>query len=934
MLEIKHLSKVYKSKQNEVRALDDISLKLQDKGMVFILGKSGSGKSTLLNVLGGLDSFDQGEILIGGKSSKEFSQSDFDSYRNTFIGFIFQEYNVMENFSVKENIALALQLQGKKADTKSINAILEEVDLQNLGDRKPNELSGGQLQRVAIARALIKQPEIIMADEPTGALDSRTGRQVFDTLKKLSKDKLVLIVSHDKEFAKQYADRIIELADGKIIADTSKELIAPKQAKNGVSFFDKEFIDIKNTQDLTEEDLKIILTEIKKHQGEAMISFHSETNKEIKKANHIADDGKIEVFHDTKEEQLHIEEKARGISFIKSRLPFKSSLRLATSNLKLKPFRLFMTILLSVVSFSLFGLTNTMSQYQKETATFNSMKDSGINYVSIGKNAVIHGDGYSYENFSKLNSEDIDRIIEKYSEESFIRTFSNYNYGTNLDFSGEVEKVDELYESNQSNFYATNFSALAELSMDVIQENGFSFIGNLPKNENEIVVTEFVAQTWKDYGFQEMGKDGEFHKVPIITSQDLIGHKLSLMVNGKTETFTISGILDTKLDTSRYNILRDENHQESFQDYYLQNELASLLTESYHSIGFVDNTRLLDCIRGYNVYSLNGNSTVDIAYEDMYYSPMYFYHINDVDKEDIVDFKNDGNIYVNYMIIKDLKIENGMTLEQYISQQLANTTSKEEQKEVVKDAVKEYQSEIMKANYQFHNYMISDTAMTDEKIAGVYVSDVFESEEQVLVLTDEIIKEYGFEKDGYANFIIAPMMSDELLHDVISYTYDDGIAESNYVLKNQVMPMLTSVTSVVETLEPVLFVLGIGFAVFAAVMFCNFIATSIANKKREIGILRAVGARGLDVLKIFLNESMVIALINWIVSVIACYAETVFINSYLRDEFGILVTVLNFGALQVVLLLVIAVVVAILASAFPVYRISHKKPIDAIKNRK
>ena len=224
--------------------------------------------------------------------------------------------------------------------------------------------------------------------------------------------------------------------------------------------------------------------------------------------------------------------------------------------------------------------------------------------------------------------------------------------------------------------------------------------------------------------------------------------------------------------------------------------------------------------------------------------------------------------------------------------------------------------------------------MTDEKIAGVYVSDVFESEEQVLVLTDEIIKEYGFEKDGYANFIIAPMMSDELLHDVISYTYDDGIAESNYVLKNQVMPMLTSVTSVVETLEPVLFVLGIGFAVFAAVMFCNFIATSIANKKREIGILRAVGARGLDVLKIFLNESMVIALINWIVSVIACYAGTVFINSYLRDEFGILVTVLNFGALQVVLLLVIAVVVAILASAFPVYRISHKKPIDAIKNRK
>lgn len=180
VLEIKHLSKTYKTKHNEVYALKDINLSIQDKGMVFILGKSGSGKSTLLNVLGGLDSFDEGEISICGKSSKDFKQSDFDSYRNTFIGFIFQEYNVMNNFTVKENIALALQLQGKKADDTQIQEILEEVDLSGLGNRKPNELSGGQLQRVAIARALIKHPEIIMADEPTGALDSHTGKQVLD----------------------------------------------------------------------------------------------------------------------------------------------------------------------------------------------------------------------------------------------------------------------------------------------------------------------------------------------------------------------------------------------------------------------------------------------------------------------------------------------------------------------------------------------------------------------------------------------------------------------------------------------------------------------------------------------------------------------------------------------------------------------------------
>ena len=165
------------------------------------MGKSGSGKSTLLNVMGGLDSADSGEIIIKGKSSKEFSTEDFDSYRNTYLGFIFQEYNILEDFNVGTNIAIALKIQGEKVTNEKLNEILNEVDLSGYGKRKTNELSGGQKQRVAIARALVKNPEIIMADEPTGALDSNTGIQVFNTLKKLSKDKLVIVVSHDREFA-------------------------------------------------------------------------------------------------------------------------------------------------------------------------------------------------------------------------------------------------------------------------------------------------------------------------------------------------------------------------------------------------------------------------------------------------------------------------------------------------------------------------------------------------------------------------------------------------------------------------------------------------------------------------------------------------------------------------------------------------------------
>ena len=220
MLEVRNLVKVYKPKRGvAVKALDNVSIKFPNSGMVFLLGKSGSGKSTLLNVLGGLDRCDSGEIIIKGVSSRSFRQRHFDSYRNTYVGFVFQEYNLLEELNVGANIALAIQLQGRKPQDDEINSILRRVDMEGCAYRRTNELSGGQRQRVAIARALVKNPEIIMADEPTGALDSATGRQVLQMLKELSQTRLVIVVSHDREFASQYADRIIELSDGRVIRD-------------------------------------------------------------------------------------------------------------------------------------------------------------------------------------------------------------------------------------------------------------------------------------------------------------------------------------------------------------------------------------------------------------------------------------------------------------------------------------------------------------------------------------------------------------------------------------------------------------------------------------------------------------------------------------------------------------------------------------------
>ncbi len=221
MFEAKNLEKTYMPKNAApVEALKGINVQFGENGMIFILGKSGCGKSTLLNLLGGLDYPTAGEIVIEGKSSAEFTKLDYDNYRNTYVGFVFQEYNLLNEFTVRENVGLALQLQGKKPNGEQIDEMLKKVGLELDEKRRPSELSGGQKQRVAIARALIKEPKIIFADEPTGALDSKTGNEILTLLKELSRDRLVIVVSHDEEFAYRFGDRVIEMADGQIIKDT------------------------------------------------------------------------------------------------------------------------------------------------------------------------------------------------------------------------------------------------------------------------------------------------------------------------------------------------------------------------------------------------------------------------------------------------------------------------------------------------------------------------------------------------------------------------------------------------------------------------------------------------------------------------------------------------------------------------------------------
>lgn len=230
MLQLKEIKKYYKVGETTTKALDGVSVAFRKKEFVAILGPSGSGKTTMLNVIGGLDNYDSGDMVINGKSTKDFKDSDWDAYRNNSIGFVFQSYNLIGHLGIIENVELGMTLSGVSKDEKRKKAeeSLRRVGLTDHMHKKPNQLSGGQMQRVAIARALANDPDILLCDEPTGALDTETSVQIMKLIEELSNEKLVIMVTHNPELAHEYADRIIEFSDGKIVSDSNPHIEHPK----------------------------------------------------------------------------------------------------------------------------------------------------------------------------------------------------------------------------------------------------------------------------------------------------------------------------------------------------------------------------------------------------------------------------------------------------------------------------------------------------------------------------------------------------------------------------------------------------------------------------------------------------------------------------------------------------------------------------------
>ncbi len=1120
MLEVRNLKKEYKTKNGVVtKALDDVSLTFPETGMVFILGKSGSGKSTLLNVCGGLDKADSGEIVIKGKSSKEFSGSDFDSYRNTFVGFVFQEYNILDEFTVEQNIALALELQNKKRDKAIIDKILDDVDMTSFASRKPNTLSGGQKQRVAIARALVKEPQIIMADEPTGALDSKTGQQVFDTLKKLSKEKLVIVISHDRDFAEQYGDRIIELKDGKILSDQTR---APIDAEHqNVKFFGTDVVSITNGAELTDDDLQSIKKFLNKSGGSAVISTSREQITQMQQDRPEIDVGAFENIKEQPKSKEYPKQK-----LIRSHLPVRHAIKMGGSSLKTKPVRLMFTILLSLVAFILFGLVSTLMMFDGHDVTVQTFMDSGINYINLGKEYFISesyddDDGentFEYTNSTVFTDEEYNEYLKKYGNAirsvdanglsvdnvtmtSYVSSFYGPNGGYRINgyipataaldiLAGELPSADDeimitdfmfdglkasgtkFKKSNDSNAQTVTVSDYSSVlyrncnAAFIVSGKKYKIVGvfkgmvvpadyksmkeSADKNEqntnngmglwlwqtelenglyNRIAVTEDFFETVAESGgnndsidvyryFKRSGDEldirtrnaenqdnnGDNVRLYMLADYSESGNKLKIYgLDGTAKTsvgkvevylsdYTLVGLYKKvyndfvralEMDQS-YGDMLSQKRGEAELEYSLQHRMPEWHDEKYFNKTQYDKD-VADWESAFNAWQKEPGNEGETEYEYEYSTGNYRpykeddkYYDSEQYQIDSNEYHTQRNEYIESEVNKYRK--NGAYLElaeqlkkEYLEENPEPDRETDDQaywdwyyrmqeqcdpitrmsfavnaaefasrlKTVVglfdQMGVPAFDLEIGNESSGYSamtlgGYFMGGSNCSSAAYLGTTLYNTYYFATNDWSSNASLSTKYETPDDAYINRIFIPYGGDSATIDEVLNTVGVRAADDSIVnIGNSVMTMLNNVIELADTLKKAFVIAGVVFALFAFLLMFNFISASITAKKKEIGILRAIGARITDVFKIFISEAFIIALICFVLAMAGSWGLCTLLNSIILEDMGMSMSLFVFGPISILFILAIALVTALVSTVLPVALYSRKPPVDSIR---
>ena len=900
MLELKSITKIYKTGDFEQKALDEVSISFRKNEFVSILGRSGGGKTTLLNIIGGLDKYTSGDLLIDGKSTKNFKDSDWDYYRNVSVGFIFQSYNLISHQTILANVELALTLSGVKKEDRKRRAIeaLDKVGLKDHIYKKPAELSGGQMQRVAIARALVNNPEIVLADEPTGALDTNTSKQIMDLLKEIAKDRLVIMVTHNPELAEKYSTRIVKIRDGVIFGDSD-----PYEEKTDEENFKTRRLNLGIKQALN-------------------LSFN---NLLTKKARTIltAFAGSIGII---------------GIALIISISKGADDFIEESQKNALKSYPI------QIQKESL-NLDNILSPPEKEDKA-NSTKDVLANNMILKRRSEISA-SYSENNLTPFKKYMEDN--KKKLSDEIGGNFVTYSYDTNFDIftkdpNGDLINTDgSEFEEREDNFMANllkpqssnkNFTELISGEDGKVSKmitDDYEIIeGSWPKKATDLVLftdynNEIMTQTLYEIGLLPskdykdiLAKLDNKEKIDLkearLSPKDIIGHEYKILTG--SDYYEKSG--DSFIDISE-----DEAKKKDLIDKAISAKIVGIARKKTN-----DDNQIIDSPLAYS------RDLTDLLIKHVEDSEIAKAQLANKDKSILNNLpftassvEEKQNIGKSFLENLDNKEE--MKVNTYLMR------NKPELMDELSEKTKEIQSKNPMAltenqDNKNNNRALIDYAL-DKNDKNLYL-DIYDEFLRDATYSKNLEKFGLVSKDAPSNISIyvENFENRDKIKDFIK-EYNEGKIENEKIAYTDYIGLISSsITQIISAISYLLIAfVGVSLVV-SSIMIGIITYISVLERVKEIGILRSIGASKKDIRKVFLSETFIIGLLSGLIGIGATMLINIPLSRLIQNMSGIEEIRAFLPAKAGLILVLISVGLTLIAGIIPSSIAAKKDPVKAL----
>ncbi len=884
MLQLKNITKDYKIGNEKVHALRGVSIDFRESEFVSVLGQSGCGKTTLLNIIGGLDRYTDGDLIIGGKSTKEFKSADWDTYRNHSIGFVFQSYNLIPHQTVLSNVELALTLSGvSKADRRQrAKEALVKVGLGDQLKKKPNQMSGGQMQRVAIARALVNDPDILLADEPTGALDSETSIQIMELLKEISKDKLIIMVTHNPELAEKYSNRIIRLLDGKVVDDTNpydRNIVEPIENKKGKEKKAKK----PSMSYLTA--LSLSLNNLMTKKGRTFMTSFA---------------GSIGII---------------GIALI---LSISSGAQLYIKSVEEE----------TLASYPISISRNSMDMTSMMTSMMKENKSDGTDDGKIHSNNIMgnmvnsmltqlkSNDLKSFKSYLENDGKEINDYVSdiKYGYSTPLNIFRNdkdkgiiqVNPATLFEDMG---MTNAMYDSQlMSNVVSTSYDTWTELldNDKLLNEQYKVLAGRMPSAYNEVVVMVNKDNEISDYSLYCMG---------LMDSDELVNAVKSAMSNNNEKVdFT------SKLQTYTYDELLGLEFRLVTNPEFYEKENGIWTDKSDDKIYMTKVVEDAEPIKVVGIIKPEENSILSSSSSSAigYTHELTEYLVNKVNDSEVVkEQKNspDTDIFTGKEFAKD-----------------------EDKKAVTMDDIKAYiatlpeeqQAEIMSQLHQ-----AQQMGMTEQQIADAFAKQMSTESEATYDGNMTLLGVASLDEPSMISIYPKDFDAKEKIEEIIS-TYNDKVkADGNENLKIEytdiVGLMMTSVSTIIDAISVILIAFVAISLVVSSIMIGIITYISVLERTKEIGILRAMGASKRDISRVFNAETLIVGFAAGAIGIGVTLLLLIPANAIVYNLTGISgMCVLPWqGA---VILVIISMLLTLIAGLIPSHYAAKKDPVLALRS--